>query len=739
MEDEKSKFLRSFEDKLREKLDKKALENLSNGEFIEDDLKSTDYEQFRIETLPESISFFEKYCNFSYKLFPIKADSKMFERINNQLYEAHLNTDASSVFAASFLTSLILMIIGLTNLIFFSGIIGVGFLLLALASYFLVQNLPNLLMKRLKAKANDQIIIAIFYIVAFMRFNSNFELAINFAANYLSAPLSLDFKRILWELENAKYPTIKVAFDKYLENWRDDNLEFLESVYLIESSLYESEEFRRISLLDKALDTILQGNYEKMLHFAQDLRGKVSTLNMIGVVLPILGLIILPLAASFGSPRAVVNIVFLLYNILFPFGVAYFAFLIIFNRPSSVNSIKIPNLKRFKNLQKINYNIFGKKFLLPVKYTSFILFLFFFLIGMIPILIHNLGSVPDDEICMSTGDLAINNALSSSFSNINSNPNSPFLKFQEYKYIDKEGGYCFGPYGLYPDLLSIFIPLSFAFGIGSYLKNKYKNLIHLRDQTKELEKQFPSATFQLGSRINEGIAAELAFGLVAETMKSTEAGNFFSKIDSNIKFSGMSLEKAIFDSDKGALRDYPSDLIVSSMKIFVRSVEKGPEVAAKTLIDLSRYLSDIHMSNERMLDLLSESIGSMKSQANFLAPIIAGIVISIVSLITMILGLLSSATSEISQQAGDTGFTGNVLGESLPTFLFQIEVGIYIITLIAILIYMVTNLENGDDPINTRYQIGVKIMSGMLKFSIITAIGILGFSFFGADMLSGIV
>jgi hypothetical protein len=132
---------------------------------------------------------------------------------------------------------------------------------------------------------------------------------------------------------------------------------------------------------------------------------------------------------------------------------------------------------------------------------------------------------------------------------------SPFGIFQEFKEIDPDGGssYVYGPYGVYPALLSLLIPLGIAMSIGYYLKHKYKPFIKLRDKTKLLEKEFPSATFQLGNRINEGISAELAFGAVAETMKGTEAGEFFSKIDGNIKFSGMSVEKAIFDPEKGAI------------------------------------------------------------------------------------------------------------------------------------------------------------------------------------------
>jgi ABC-type multidrug transport system fused ATPase/permease subunit len=337
--DEKKVFLKRFEDKLKNQLDDDTLNKLKGkGELSEEDFTSEDYERFRQESLPMTLNFYEKLANLSEKLLPIQPDKKTKEKLERDLYIAHLACTPVGATSFALFLPLILIVIGLLLFVILgSASIGFGIIILALLSYFATSKIPNLFAKRMRSKSGDQIIIAIFYIVAFMRFSSNFELATSFAANYLSKPLSLDFKRLLWELENAKYPTIKIAFDHYLEQWRDDNLEFLEAIYLIESSLYESEEFRRISLLDKALDTILQGNYEKMLHFAQGLRGRVSTFNMVGIILPILGLIILPLAASFGDPKATWEVVFILYDILLPISVAYFAFIIIFNRPSSVN------------------------------------------------------------------------------------------------------------------------------------------------------------------------------------------------------------------------------------------------------------------------------------------------------------------------------------------------------------------------------------------------------------------
>ncbi|MCA9459503.1 MAG: hypothetical protein KC550_03060, partial [Nanoarchaeota archaeon] len=279
--DEKELFLKSFEEKLKNNLDKKALKNLSKGKKFDDDdgdLNTSDYEQFRLESIPRSANLYEKICNFSEKILNIKPDQKTEKKVDEILYNAHLGCTPTGVVSASIFISLMVVLFGFFSIaVTKSYFIGGGIILLGLVLYFVMQGVPSLLAKKLKSKANDEIIISIFYIVAYMRFNSNFELAVNFAANYLNPPLSLDFKRLLWELDNSKYPNIKDGFDKYLEGWRDENLEFLEAIYMIESSLYESEEFRRLSLLDKALDVILRGNYEKMIHFAQDLRGKVST------------------------------------------------------------------------------------------------------------------------------------------------------------------------------------------------------------------------------------------------------------------------------------------------------------------------------------------------------------------------------------------------------------------------------------------------------------------------------
>src|SRR3989338_5754335 len=117
-----------------------------------------------------------------------------------------------------------------------------------------------------------------------MRHTSNLENAIEFAADHLAPPLSIDLKKVLWDVENEKYATVKESLDIYLETWKKWNFEFIESFHLIEGSLYESSEDRRLNSLDKSLDVILSEIYEKMLHYSQNLKSPITMLHMLGIM-----------------------------------------------------------------------------------------------------------------------------------------------------------------------------------------------------------------------------------------------------------------------------------------------------------------------------------------------------------------------------------------------------------------------------------------------------------------------
>jgi len=71
-------------------------------------------------------------------------------------------------------------------------------------------------------------------------------------------------------------------------------------------------------------------------------------------------------------------------------------------------------------------------------------------------------------------------------------------------------------------------------------------------------------------------------------------------VSNNVTQGGLSLDRAIFDPRRGAILYYPSALISTSMRILTQSVKKGLKIAARSLMSISEYVSNIKKINDRL-------------------------------------------------------------------------------------------------------------------------------------------
>jgi hypothetical protein len=149
-------------------------------------------------------------------------------------------------------------------------------------------------------------------------------------------------------------------------------------------------------------------------------------------------------------------------------------------------------------------------------------------------------------------------------------------------------------------------------------------------------------------------------------------------------------------------------MIESSMKVLTESSKKGPAIAAQALMNVSSYIKQMHKVEERLIDLLSETISSIKAQIKFLTPVITAIVIGITSMVSSILGRLSGQMSRIAEQGAAGSATGlmGLFGDGIPTFYFQAVVGIYVVQVVYILTIMANGIENGQDKLSERFELG---------------------------------
>lgn len=698
-------------------------------------IRTQEFSDFKKEYVSAHGSIYERACNFAENTLKMKPSEEKEKDLKAAIDMCHMNITPTGAYSLSILFPFVLAILlSILAFLFFNDMFLV---ILSLAICFAMVvpmgNIPKYYAQSWRMKAGNQMIMCVFYTVTYMRHTSNLELALDFAAEHLSPPLSIDIKGVLWNVETQKYKNVTDSLDAYLQTWKQENPEFVESMHLIVSSLYESSETRRVDLLDKSLSVALDGTFERMLHFAQNLQSPLATFNMLGIVMPILMLVILPLMVSFMEGVKWFHLA-ALFDVVLPMALFFLQFRIMSTRPSGYGDTDIPAdspaLAKFKN-PTIEISK-GKSIDVSPGMLALLIFFVLFSIGLTPVLLNAVSSGWDVGLSNSyQGDPIV---LISEYTAENVD-----YYFLGYKY-SKNGADIIGPFGLGASLMSVLFPLAIGLSLGLYFKLKSENLVKLRESSKKMEQEFATALFQLGNRLADGIPAELAFDRVAETMDGTVSGEFFRTVSTNINKLGMSVGEAVFNPQYGAIVYFPSKLIESSMKVLVESSKKGPLIASSAVINVSRYIKEMHKVDERLKDLLSEVMSSMNAQVKFLSPVISGVVVGITAMITTILGKLSGSTSSLSgaEGAGAASALQDMFGDGMPTYFFQAFVGIYIVELIYILSILINGINNGVDKLGEQDTLGKNLIKGTMMYCGIAFAVILIFNLIANSILKGI-
>ncbi len=689
---------------------------------------SREYVQFKQEMAPD-LSRYERWCHSLGSIIKLKVSEKDKAKIRKHLEVAHLDIEPWQALTLSVMTFVTVFLLGLlisVAVALIGGSFGsfpfLFFILMVLASLFLFKftnDYPQRLANQWRLKASSQMVPAILYLVVYMRHTPNLEKAIAFASEHLQPPLALDFRKVFYNVQVGRFSTIKESLDNYLETWRDYSPEFIESFHLIESSLFEPDNARRVQILEKGLQVVLDGVYDKMLRFTHNVRSPLTNVYMLGVVLPTLGLALLPLASAMIGGLIKWVHVFILFNLLIPFLVFYLTEKIMFLRPGGHGESSLlernPLYPKYKS--KAPY------------FKAFLICLPFLLIGLLPLIFQY---TPVPAILGLQQDYT--------FAELGLG----FLG-EDYLFDFKPTGTGFaGPFGTGALILSLFIPLGLALFFSLASSARTKELIKERENTNSLEREFNSSLFQMGNRLGNGMPAELVFSKVAESSKGLKTEDFFKRVNYNIQQMGMGVEDAIFNQRRGAIAYYPSDLIATSMRILVESAKKGLNIAATSLMSISQYVKNIQKISERLKDLLAEIISDMKSNMTFLAPLLSGVVVGLAVMITSILNKLNLAQLAEGGGASQFGNIGTLLDifnlqNMIPPYYLQIAIGIYIIQMIFILTGTLVVIDSGQDKLEKTNKTGKNLKTGVILYFITALLATLALFILGSVVLGNLI
>jgi Flp pilus assembly protein TadB len=665
---------------------------------------STEYGQFK-QDLKKEGTLYERWAQALGTIIKLKISEKDVVKLEKQLAIAHVEVTPSQAVAlatVAFISVFLVTLLGALSYFFLINTESFPLLFLILGlitsafAFYYVYTLPQRLANAWRLKASAQMVPAILYIVVYMKHTSNLEKAIEFASQHLDYPLGLDLRKIFWDVEVGKFSSIKQSLDNYLAGWSDYAPEFIEAIHLIESSLFEPEEARRVQTLEKSLQVVLDGVYEKMLKYSREIRTPLTNVYMLGIILPTLGLALLPLASTLLAGAFAWYHVAILFNIIIPFFVFYMTSEVLLKRPGGYGETSVLELNP-------QYETFKRK---TPWITGICIAIPFIILGTLPFLFQQTWF---------TASFGLKSDYT--FAELN----LPVFATSQAKIFDFKNGN--GPFGVLGILLSMCIPLGIALMFATTYNKKTKKLIESRNETRILEKEFTTSLFQLGNRIGDGIPAEIAFAKVSATTQGQRTQQFFSIVNQNIQQLGMSLEEAIFNKTRGALVTYPSSLIATSMRILVESVRKGLAVAARSLMSISEYVKNMQRIDERLRDLLAEVVSDMKSNMNFLAPLLAGVVVGLSAMITSILNKLQVLSSSVTGAESLSGI-GNInqilslfqVDKMIPPYFTQLSIGIYIIQVTFILTTALVTVDSGKDPLREKNELAKNLKRGIFLY-----------------------
>ncbi len=528
-------------------------------------------------------------------------------------------------------------------------------------------------------QASNEIVLAVLYLAIYMRYVPNLENAVKFAAMSLTGFLGADFAKLLWKLSIKQYDNILEALNDYLKIWKDYRPYFCEAIYLIESSLYQPSEQMRLEMLDKAINRILDGVYSDMVKYANSLKLPVSALYMLGITLPLLTLILVPIAISFLGREVNPMYFVLFYDIILPIALYASTVTVFSRRPSGFPK---PDVFQNPDMPPKGYFKLGNKTYraLPVA-----------------IIIAFIVALP------STWYIALR-------------PRAP------------------------PVLQDVLYTLPAVFGIGLgisiYGHLVSKDGLKLQKLIKEIEKEYGVSLFQLGTILDEGEPAEIAFKKVAKVVEGTSVELLYKRILHNMTKLGMGLKRAIFDPKYGAVIYYPSQLLRSIFKLIVSAIEKNVKAAARALFSVSEYLRRVNEVEMKLLDLLSEELSSLRFQGAFVAPLMIAVVTALDALMVIILSSIGEKAALLEKIGG--GATSSLMAVpmllssfgvtgQIPLTIFHIIIGVFLIEVVCIIAIIITNIENGG-YIELWYNISRILLFAVIAYSgiVMTLIFIFG-------------
>ncbi|MCD6246812.1 MAG: hypothetical protein J7J87_00045 [Candidatus Diapherotrites archaeon] len=578
------------------------------------------------------------------------------------------------------------------------------------------------------------------YFIMSLKLTPNLEQATEFAASHGRGQIAQDFKKMLWELELGIHATITEGLDSIAYRWGRYAPEFKRALMRIRASILEESEAKREVLLNRTMDELLASIREKMENYAHALIQPSIALFYIGILLPVILIVILPVGSIFtGMPWSNPIALIAIYNIALPLTALYFARGIIKTRPPVYEAPEIPDdypgLPPKGKIKTKTGTVDIKTTVAIIAILGLVCSYYFHLEGFPPKSMLLAISESEEIVQIIPADKTEEEVLQMNgypprYFDI---PDGTYYKMvvrslrasgytgeelrkkaeQEVRLARLTFFMSYGnditPYNLW---FGILLTISACMFVWLYYNSIYKR--KMQQKVIGMEYEFKDAIYIIASRLGENKPMEEAIKHAVEFLPNyTISKEVFSKALDNINILGMPLYSAFFDHRFGAAERQPSNIIKTGLRLALDAVALGVNIAARSLISFALQLENSERVAKLLKSLVKDITTMMMTMGVIITPVVLGITTTLYKIVvqTAIKVVESGVFEKVRSQTLITRsmpgpFTrANILDwikvdaitQIAEPLLFILIVGIYVMEIVLIIIYFATKLEEDNN------------------------------------------
>ncbi|MEM1782731.1 MAG: hypothetical protein QW483_02515, partial [Nanopusillaceae archaeon] len=559
---------------------------------------------------------------------------------------------------------------------------------ITLSVYLLI--FPFLHKKIIKMIVISESIWVLSYIIINLRNNPNLENAILFVATNLNGYLPSEFFELIYDLETKRFSSLDEAISFYSKRWKEWFPDFAYLMSVILNIKRMSNPVKIHELLDKIQDWYFKIANIRIKSYSSYLKGKVVLISMFLILLPLIGLILIPIIAVFIPESLKFIILFYLYDVLLPIISLLVVSQIISEMPYSISVFYKEEIEK----QKSNFNFLNKL------QNLFIIFLAIFF--SVPSIIHFLELIYNIYV-------------------YHRYPDAMYILVKQETSIQRM-----------INIYSIVFGLGISLGLYFYLKS-YKK-VNIIKKLERIESELPMLVNMIENSTYSGLTFEKSLLSIAENYRvvnpSGYLSEFIEKILNNIYRLRVNIRDAVFNPNYGAIKYFPSILLREVFNLIISASEKSLSALELVSRKVYKYLTEIVSLKEELNLSLTDPIMTLKMVCYVLVPIFGGLIISSHKLFINVIIFVGQVIKELTPVSGMYNFWDLYLQELfrinnlLPPTIFVIPIGIFLIEILFISAYFISGLTFGFNKIVRDYEIGKLLILGTIMMSLIYIISL---------------